>query len=138
VLIGQAHKSALTRNYGCSRWANIRDDGWRLSPITSAPHDTGRRQLPSSSGSSNVEPAAATPSPNGIGTAGLLSETGRLRAPSLAHTKPARRTAVASPLAAGWRERNRRPEAGYASAGSGRWLENPLPGTAPVAAPLMA
>jgi hypothetical protein len=97
-----------------------------------------RRQLPSTSGSSNVEPAAATPSPNGIGTAGLLSETGRLRAPSLAHTKPARRTAVASPLAAGWRERNRRPEAGYASAGSGRWLENPLPGTAPVAAPLMA
>ena len=32
----------------------------------------------------------------------------------------------------------RRPGAGYASAGSGRWLENPLPGTAPVAAPLMA
>ena len=27
---------------------------------------------------------------------------------------------------------------GYASAGSGRWLENPLPGTAPVAAPLRA
>ena len=31
-----------------------------------------------------------------------------------------------------------RPGAGYASAGPGRWLENPLPGTAPVAAPLMA
>jgi len=31
-----------------------------------------------------------------------------------------------------------RPGPGYASAGSGRWLENPLPGTAPVAAPLRA
>lgn len=31
-----------------------------------------------------------------------------------------------------------RPGAGYASTGPGRWLENPLPGTAPVAAPLRA
>ena len=31
-----------------------------------------------------------------------------------------------------------RPGPGYASAGSGRWLENPLPGSTPVAAPLRA